>query len=303
MDDNSTDGRDRDLHVERSYLEAFDVGGSVARFQALPVRGMRLVTACAAFTRLRSVWEWIRKANWDDYDEDQSDRGDESVALYRILREAILTSLEEVPAFGAAYELVYQAFPMTYSALNSAYELVSLKDSMPYHRSPTKIAELMKWWTRDLEPQAKELEDELKRLGAQAGVDPFAPDVNAFLLAEDAIGYELGDVFDAVRDTWQRKLAAMQPKERPSPISSATIRPSGRRSGRPRTSITYDIAAHTWWAMRDEYADRKESQPPTQGELCQRLTAQGYAVGDRTLRRYIREWRAAELPWPPPRSN
>ena len=153
MDDDPTDGRDRDLHVEGSYLKAFDVDGSVDRFQALPVRGMRLVIASAAFTRLRSVFEWTRNANWDDYDEDQWDRGFDSVELYGILREALLTSLEGEPAFRSAYELVHRAFPMTDSAFASAFELVTLKDPMPDHRSSAKAAELMRWWTLDLSPK------------------------------------------------------------------------------------------------------------------------------------------------------
>src|SRR5215207_2060321 len=102
MDDNSTDGRDRDLHVERSYLKAFDVDGSVDRFQALSVRGMRLVIASAAFIRLRSVWELTHKANWDDSDKDRWD----AVEDYGILRESLLTTLEREPAFRLAYELV-----------------------------------------------------------------------------------------------------------------------------------------------------------------------------------------------------
>jgi hypothetical protein len=307
MDDNSTDSRNRDLHVEDPYLKAFDVDGSVDRFLALPVRGMRLVIAAAAFTRLQSVFELTRNANWDDYDGDQWDRAFDAVEDYGILREVLLTTLEREPAFRLAYDLVHRAFPMTDSAFASAFELVTLKDPI-FDPNSAKASELKRRWTLDLTSETLVLEHELRRLGAQEGLDPFAPDINAFLLAddelaEDEIGPILGNVFDAARDTWQRQMAAMQPAERPSPISSATTRPSGRRSGRHPASITYGIAAHTWWEMRDEYEDFGERRRPTQAELSQRLSAQGYAVGARTLRRYIMKWRAAELLWPPPRSN
>src|SRR4051812_47593227 len=110
--DDRADGRDRDRNVEVSYLKAFDVDGSVDRFLALSLRGMRLVTASAAFTRLRSVLQWTCKANWDENDEEQWDRGIDAAEDYGILREALLRSLEEEPAFRFAFELVRQAFAL-----------------------------------------------------------------------------------------------------------------------------------------------------------------------------------------------
>jgi hypothetical protein len=302
MDDDPLDRWDGEPNVEGLFLKAFDVDGSVDRFLALPVRGMRLVIACAAFIRLCPVVEWARKANWDNFDEEQWDRGFDSVELYGILREALLTSLGDEPAFGSAHELVQRAFPMPSSAFALAFELVAVEDPSPYDRNSAKATELIRWWTLDLERETVELEDELKRLGVQEGMDPFAPGVNAFLLAEDAIGNVLGNVFDVVEDTWRRKQAVRAAEERSSsPVVRAHVDSSARRSGRRPVNVTYEMAARTWWELVDAYEGLGESRRPNQADLCEHLTAQGHRIGVRTLQSRIQEWQTAKLPWPPAR--
>ena len=128
-------------------------------------------------------------------------------------------------------------------------------------------------------PNISGLEVELKRLGAQEGMDPFSSDLNAFLLEEDAIQTLSCNVFDVVHETWQRRLLASPPPPSfPARGVLANERRAARGGGRPRIELNYELLAQTYWEMATEDDDLGDLRVPAQKELVQRLASQGIRV-------------------------
>lgn len=281
-------------------IRSFDVDGSVDRFLALPLGAMRLVTVSAALIRLHSL---IRQADreaeqpYEDYFETIGRRL--WVEPYRRLRAVLLTSLEGEPAFSSALEMVYRAFPPS-SVLGKAWGLRISGVSTPSQRN-LGIVHGIRTWCLDLESKMSLLEDEVKRLGSQEGVDPFKYDVSAFLFAGDTTDDSSVDVIELACNTWQRLLTALPQSGRPSPVANEKNHPSGRRSGRHPIRVDYDIAARAWLELTNEFEELlvREPRGPNQADLCDRLAMRGYRIKPRTLQDRIQKWRAAGFSWPP----
>jgi hypothetical protein len=276
-------------------LRAFDVNGSVDRFLVLPVRAMRLVTAAAALTRLRSVHDLA--VNGDLFSAVVG-RGPDLEWLYGVSHAALLASLDGEPAFAPLLDLVRQTFPLSPTAFAVRHDQWISMWGRPVSQAVTDEVERARFAPK---PNISALEVELKRLGAQEGVDPFSSDLNAFLLKEDAIQTLSGNVFDVVQETWQRRLLASPPPPPfPAPGVLANERRAARRGGRPRIELSYEQLARTYWEMATESDDLDDLRVPAQRELIQRLASQGIRLTTRTLNKRIQEWLSAGHPWPPP---
>ena len=276
-------------------LRAFDVDGSVDRFLALPLRAMRLVAAAAALTRLRRVHELA--TNGDSFSA-VGGRGPNLEWLYGVSHAALLASLDGEPAFASVLELARRTFPLSPTAFAVLHgQWISIW-GRPVPQSVSDEVERARFAPK---PNISGLEVELKRLGAQEGMDPFSSDLNAFLLEEDAIQTLSCNVFDVVHETWQRRLLASPPPPSfPARGVLANERRAARGGGRPRIELNYELLAQTYWEMATEDDDLGDLRVPAQKELVQRLASQGIRVSTSTLNTRIREWRRAGHPWPPP---
>jgi hypothetical protein len=76
---------------------------------------------------------------------------------------------------------------------------------------------------------------------------------------------------------------------------------SSRGAGRPSVKTPAARISQIYWEMageEDELDPWKPIRPPTQKEVCDRLSALGEPISPNTLRKILR---GAAMPWPPPR--
>jgi hypothetical protein len=277
----------------------YDEQGSFERFGLLPVRSMRLVVAAADLTRLQPLLvDSHIEAMWqkEEYGLDPDPRPEES-RLYRVLRATLLTSLENEPAFSSAFDIAKQILPNA-PPLTVEEHSQALGWSAEDDADVASAGRLHEGWPRRIQSVVQEL----KRIGAQAGMDPFDPEVRAFLLARHAPTTDVETLFRIATETWRRKVSTGTPGPGSSTEAGGSkARLSASSSGRRPVGLDYETARRTWWEMTDEYEDAGEVRGPNQVELCARLTAKGNSIKLRTLQDLIGRWRMAGLPWPPPR--
>ena len=142
--------------------------------------------------------------------------------------------------------------------------------------------------------------DELTWLATPYKVDPFNPEISAFLLAQDASIADVQTLFRIATETWKQRLVAQNPDQGSLPVAGMLqTRSSGSPSGRPAIALDYETAANTWLEMKAEYKGLKEPGDPTQTDLCERLSYRGIPIKVRALQSRIRKWRQAGYRWPP----
>jgi hypothetical protein len=265
-------------------LKLYDEEGSFARFQALPVRAKRLVVAAASLTLIRSLFErisnppqpWEGGLTWVGR---LPDGNGEERRLYRVLRRSLSISLENEPAFVSALVVVEQALPAALPNENAAWYT----------------------WKANWQFGVTRVADALLRLGTQEGLDPFNPEVGAFLVAQDASVNDVETLFRIATEAWRSQLsAAIAGHQSPSAEDRKRAGSGTRATGRRRVGLDYESAARAWWDLKDEYEQIREPREPNQAEYCDYLSARGISIKPRTLRSYIETWRKAGHQWPPP---
>jgi hypothetical protein len=187
-------------------------------------------------------------------------------------------SLESEPAFASALAVVEQALPAALPNENAVWQT----------------------WRANWQSGVARVEDELLRLGAQEGVQPFNPEVGAFLMAQDASVNDVETLFRIANESWRNQRSSDAANQKPQMLEAGRMtRPRARPSGRRPVALDYKTAARIWQEMTTEYDELGESRGPNQTDLSVRLTGLGIPISRRTLQERIKNWRANGYPWPP----